>query len=66
MASLLGGRLDRLPAYASWGELRAAEQRAEDARAWPSRGFSAVKVRIARDRIAEGDRGRGRDPRGGR
>jgi L-alanine-DL-glutamate epimerase-like enolase superfamily enzyme len=53
-AMLLGGAADRLPAYASWGELRAPEQRAEDAQALLRQGFRAVKVRIARDRIDEG------------
>jgi L-alanine-DL-glutamate epimerase-like enolase superfamily enzyme len=51
---LLGGSSDRLPAYASWGELRSPEQRAEDARALVEQGFRAVKVRIARDRTDEG------------
>ncbi len=51
---LLGGVRDRVPAYASLGELRAPEQRAEDAHALVAAGFRAVKVRIARDRIAEG------------
>ena len=41
-------------AYASLGELRPAEQRAEDAHALVQAGFRAVKVRIARDRIDEG------------
>ncbi len=54
VASLLGGALDRVPAYASWGELRAADVRRDDARALVEEGFGAVKVRIARDRIAEG------------
>ena len=48
------GATDRLPVYASLGELRAPGQRAEDARALVAPGFRAVKVRIARDRIAEG------------
>src|ERR1700678_1020911 len=46
VATLLGGALDRLPAYASWGELRPAAQRADDARALVEQGFRAVKVRI--------------------
>jgi D-galactarolactone cycloisomerase len=54
VATLLGGGLKRLPAYASLGELRPPGQRAEDARALLEAGFKAVKVRIARDRIAEG------------
>jgi L-alanine-DL-glutamate epimerase-like enolase superfamily enzyme len=51
---LLGGASGGLPAYASWGELRPPEQRAEDARALVARGFRAVKVRIARHRVDEG------------
>ncbi len=54
VATLLGGAADRLPVYASLGELRSPGQRAEDARALVARGFRAVKVRIARDRIPEG------------
>jgi L-alanine-DL-glutamate epimerase-like enolase superfamily enzyme len=54
VASLLGGATDRLPAYASWGELRSPGQRAEDASALVEQGFRAVKIRIARDRIEEG------------
>jgi len=54
VASLLGGFAHRLAAYASLGELRAPGQRAEDARALVEQGFKAVKVRIARDRLAEG------------
>ncbi|MGH2891002.1 MAG: mandelate racemase/muconate lactonizing enzyme family protein [Solirubrobacteraceae bacterium] len=54
VATLLGGARDRLPAYASLGELRPAQQRADDARALVAEGFRAVKLRIARDRIAEG------------
>ncbi len=53
-AVLLGGSVDRVPAYASWGELRAPEQRAEDAQALVAAGFRAVKLRIARDRIDDG------------
>lgn len=51
---LLGGAADRIPAYASLGELRTPERRADDAHALVGAGFRAVKVRIARDRIAEG------------
>jgi L-alanine-DL-glutamate epimerase-like enolase superfamily enzyme len=54
VATLLGGACDRLPAYASLGELRSPAARAEDARALLQDGFRAVKVRIARDRIPEG------------
>jgi D-galactarolactone cycloisomerase len=54
VATLLGGAADRIPAYASLGELRSPAQRHEDARELVARGFKAVKVRIARDRIADG------------
>jgi L-alanine-DL-glutamate epimerase-like enolase superfamily enzyme len=54
VATLLGGAADRIPAYASLGELRSPAQRHEDAQELVARGFKAVKVRIARDRIAEG------------
>jgi L-alanine-DL-glutamate epimerase-like enolase superfamily enzyme len=54
VATLLGGARDRVPAYASLGELRTPEQRAEDAHALVQDGFRAVKVRIARERVAEG------------
>jgi len=51
---LLGGAARRLPAYASWGEQRPPARRAADAVALADRGFGAVKLRIARDRIDEG------------
>src|ERR1700741_5393966 len=54
VATLLGGARERVPAYASWGELRTPEQRAEDAPALLEQRFHGVKVRIARDRIDEG------------
>jgi L-alanine-DL-glutamate epimerase-like enolase superfamily enzyme len=54
VAVLLGGAADRMPAYASWGSLRAPEQRGQDAAALVEEGFRAVKVRIARDRVDEG------------
>ena len=54
VATLLGGTADRLPAYASLGELRTPVGRAQDAAALVQEGFRAVKVRIARHRIGEG------------
>lgn len=54
VATLLGGALDRVAAYASLGELRPAQQRARDAERLVESGFHAVKVRIARDRADEG------------
>ncbi len=54
IATLLGGARERIPVYASLGELRSPEERAEDAMALAAAGFRAVKVRIARERVAEG------------
>jgi D-galactarolactone cycloisomerase len=54
VATLLGGGRDRIPVYASLGELRPPEQRAQDAHHLVSRGFQAVKVRIARDGVTDG------------
>jgi D-galactarolactone cycloisomerase len=54
VATLLGGARDRVPAYASLAELRPPAQRAEDAHRLLAEGFAAVKVRIARDRVADG------------
>jgi D-galactarolactone cycloisomerase len=54
VATLLGGAATELAAYASLGELRTAEQRAQDAHALVAAGFRAVKVRIVRDRLDEG------------
>lgn len=41
----LGGARDRIPAYASFGEMRPAKQRAEDALAALEKGFKAIKLR---------------------
>jgi len=54
VAQLLGGALDRVRAYASLASLRTPAQRAEQALRLLEEGFRAVKVRIARERIAEG------------
>jgi L-alanine-DL-glutamate epimerase-like enolase superfamily enzyme len=54
VATLLGGAADRLPAYASWGELRPPEQRAEDAKALVEQRFHGVKVRITPQRLDDG------------
>ena len=51
---LFGGARDRLPAYASSGELLGPEQRAESALAARELGFRAMKIRIARNRLTEG------------
>ena len=54
VATLLGGSLSEVPAYASWGELRDPSRRAEDALALLEEGFGAVKIRIAPERSDEG------------
>ncbi|HEY4027815.1 MAG TPA: mandelate racemase/muconate lactonizing enzyme family protein [Candidatus Dormibacteraeota bacterium] len=51
---LFGGSADRLPAYASWGEVRSPEERAEAALALREQGFRAVKIRFLRERLADG------------
>lgn len=51
---LFGGARDRLPAYASSGELQSPAERAESVLAAREAGFRAVKIRIARDRLVEG------------
>ena len=51
---LFGGATDRLPAYASFGELKPPAQRAEAALAAKEAGFRAMKIRVARERLAEG------------
>ena len=54
VATLLGGARDRVPVYASLGELRSPQERAEDARGLAEEGFRAVKVRIDREHLAAG------------
>ncbi|MGG7465460.1 mandelate racemase/muconate lactonizing enzyme family protein [Plantibacter sp. YIM 135347] len=51
---LFGGARDRLPVYASSGELQGPSQRAQSVLAAKELGFKAVKIRIARDRLTEG------------
>jgi L-alanine-DL-glutamate epimerase-like enolase superfamily enzyme len=51
---LFGGARDRLPTYASCGELKAPEARAQSALAAKARGFRAMKIRISRDDVAGG------------
>jgi len=51
---LFGGAKDRLPAYASCGELKSPGARVESALAARELGFRAMKIRIARDRLVEG------------
>jgi L-alanine-DL-glutamate epimerase-like enolase superfamily enzyme len=54
VATLFGGATTRLPAYASFGELKPAPERAEAAVAAREVGFRAVKIRIAREQLDEG------------
>jgi len=51
---LFGGALDRLPAYASCGEVKAPAARAESALALRQLGFRALKIRFVREDLAGG------------
>lgn len=46
VATLFGGSVDRLPVYASCGELKGPQERAESALALREEGFRAMKIRI--------------------
>lgn len=50
---LLGGRSNRVPLYASMGQRRPTDERAEAARRMAARGFGAVKLRFYADTLAE-------------
>ncbi len=54
IATLFGGATDGLAVYASCGELRSPEARAESALRFCAEGFRALKIRIDRDRLREG------------
>ena len=54
VATLFGGSTDRLPVYASCGELKPPDERAESALALREAGFRALKIRIDRNRVQEG------------
>lgn len=54
VATLLGGVTDRLPAYASTGEQKPPGARVEATIGMREQGFRAVKLRISRDRVADG------------
>ncbi len=54
VATLFGGAASRLPAYASCGEIKAPEERADHALALRAEGFRALKIRIQRDGIGLG------------
>ena len=53
-AQLLGGAKNRLPAYASTGDLREPGARAESALGLLEEGFGAVKLRVEKERLDEG------------
>jgi L-alanine-DL-glutamate epimerase-like enolase superfamily enzyme len=54
VATLFGGAAHRLPAYASFGELKPPGARVEAALAAKEAGFKAMKIRISRERTGEG------------
>jgi D-galactarolactone cycloisomerase len=54
VATLFGGTSEAVPAYASFGELKGPEERAEVALRVRAEGFRAVKIRIDAGRIDEG------------
>lgn len=54
VATLFGGAQTRIPAYASLGEIKPPEERAEHALALRTDGFKALKIRIQRDGIGLG------------
>jgi D-galactarolactone cycloisomerase len=54
VATLFGGSMDRLPVYASCGELKGPSERAEAALRLRERGFRALKIRVDPRRLAEG------------
>ena len=51
---LFGGTLDRIPAYASCGEVMPPAARAESALALREQGFRALKIRFVREDLAVG------------
>jgi D-galactarolactone cycloisomerase len=54
VATLFGGATDRLPAYASFGELKTPSARADAVLAARQAGFRAVKIRIGRADVRSG------------
>ncbi len=54
VATLFGGALDRLPAYASFCELKSPSAGADAVLAAGEAGFRAVKIRISRDDVRSG------------
>jgi L-alanine-DL-glutamate epimerase-like enolase superfamily enzyme len=54
VATLFGNAARAVPAYASFAELKSPEERVETALRARAAGFRAGKIRIDRDRVAEG------------
>jgi L-alanine-DL-glutamate epimerase-like enolase superfamily enzyme len=54
VSMLFGGALSSMPAYASCGEIKPPAERAEAALAMREDGFKALKIRILREKLAEG------------
>ena len=54
VAKLFGNSSDRVPVYASCGELKPPAERAESALALKEEGFRAMKIRVSPDRLEEG------------
>ncbi|CAN5658252.1 mandelate racemase/muconate lactonizing enzyme family protein [soil metagenome] len=54
VARLFGGSEDRLPVYASCGELKSPQDRAESALALREEGFRAMKIRVDPNHLEEG------------
>lgn len=54
VATLFGGCADKLPVYASCGELKSPQARVETTLQLREEGFKALKIRIDRHRISEG------------
>jgi L-alanine-DL-glutamate epimerase-like enolase superfamily enzyme len=54
VATLFGGATDRLPAYASFGELKTPQARVDAVLAAREAGFRAVKIRIGREDVPSG------------
>ena len=54
VSMMFGGALNAIPAYASCGEVKPPAERVESALALRDEGFRALKIRILRERLAEG------------
>ena len=54
VARLFGGGSDRIPVYASCGELKPPQERAESALALREEGFRAMKIRVSPENLEEG------------